>query len=60
MQNNVEQHFRQHPNNITSVQHHEQNLSNTMISATIPTQQQLSSKQEAPQQKPWETSQKVT
>jgi len=52
MPNNVEQHFKQHPNNITSVQHHEQNLSNTMTSATVPPQQQLSSKQEAPQEKP--------
>jgi hypothetical protein len=44
MPNNVEQHLKQHPNNITSVQHREQNLSNTMTSATIQPQQQLSSK----------------
>jgi len=52
MPNNVEQHFKQHPNNITSVQHYEQNLSNTMTSAMVPPQQQLNSKQETPQEKP--------
>jgi hypothetical protein len=52
MPNNVEQHFKQHPNNITNVQHHEQNLSNTMINTTVPPQQQLSIKREAPQGKP--------